>query len=949
MLWLDAGSGHSRAQIMNRRLLSILGIIVLLMPLLSSLLTDANNPDTSEPAWSSGTIKAIKRVSSQIGAQHEPMYLSNLDCNLLDYRMVGSGTMQTGCFSETAYGLFDSDSGKVIFTGTDEALPLLPYAPGQILAPWPKALNLVSLSNVNTGGVLLGIYKNPLNVTSDVRSPLGQLTGKQLTAPADLVVRDAAGQPLVLNPLTLAFSDNGSWLVAETLTGSFVRINLTTLKQVPFAPSYGSQGSPALLRSQVAISDDGHFVAISNYAAGTFKVYNLVNCTAGNNSCPSYDYQAFAGQQIGGLKSIQHVRFVNRGLISFEAQTTNLATGGVYLLAPSVSISSLIDYLGLGDSYTSGEGAFDYLSGTDLANNKCHLSAKSYPLLLTRDLFSPLGGRSVACSGAVIRDVASTSDNYRGQIRDGPTFTQLSESEPALLSSVMTNFVPGYVAQQRFVGQYQPRIMTVSVGGNDIGFGAILKKCVIPHLSIHLSDNTCYNTYEDRLELTRLIDRTTTKWTSLYRQLLKTAPGSSVYAVGYPSIAVDNGNCGRNVHLNKSELEFSQEAIAYLNLAIAKAAKAAGVSYVDISQALAGHRLCETAGYNVAVNGLTAGKDSGILDLKLFGNESYHPNALGHELIEQAILKQTNNLTRHVAATPTTLPASKLLDAPKSGRIVQIKIPGPGLVPAVVTRGKSVTVNTSSSFSGFKANTLYKVRLDGPSGLVLDTVTSDINGDILASVGMPSTVTTGGHTIDVTGENQLGESVAVTQPVYVPAGDEDSDGDGIDDTGDSCPGAVNSAFDEDSDGVDDTCDGIIGQPVTVSSAGPTGTSGASGASNTTPVSIAAAPDTLAYAVEAGNSYLSTPFTLSSSAKIIATLTSTPRSGPQSRANSQGMSGKQLVATDYRAPKQSAQSLSKLPRVNWLPWAVLAVLFWLLMLLTAILRSGSTVQYAHGRP
>ncbi len=183
---------------MYRRLISLFCITALLIPLLGGLLTEADDPGTAEPAWSSGTIKAIKRVSSQIGAQHEPMYLSNLDCNLLDYRMVGNGTMQTGCFSETAYGLFDSDTGRVIFTGTDEALPLLPYAPGQILAPWPKALNLVSLSNVNTGGVLLGIYKNPLNVTADVRGPLGQLIGKRLTAPADLVVRDAAGQPLVL-------------------------------------------------------------------------------------------------------------------------------------------------------------------------------------------------------------------------------------------------------------------------------------------------------------------------------------------------------------------------------------------------------------------------------------------------------------------------------------------------------------------------------------------------------------------------------------------------------------------------------------------------------------------------------------------------------------------------------------------------------------------------------
>ncbi len=793
-------------------------VLFIMTPLMAA--TDKS----SAPAWARPNAMAIRRSSLLTGSQHEQTLLNNLDCDVLSFRVPDSDMQQSGCYAGTIFGLMDSDTGNIIFGGTDEALPLIPFAPHQLLAPWPGTMALISLDPASTGGSYISLYRNPLLAVRDQRNVIGGLQAKQLIVPPDLPLKDPAGQRLVINPQTLAFSSTGSWMVVETLTGSFVRVNLATLDMTPFAPAFGTNGSPGLLKSRVAASDDGRFVAIMNNDAASFKVYDLATCEASDNNlrtqnCQSYDYNSFVHGQISGLQSIRHLRFINDGLMSFEAITSSQTTTGTYELAPAAAINSLTDYIGLGDSYTSGEGAFDYLESTDSTNNLCHLSRRSYPLLLTDQLFSAAGGHSVACSGAVINDVGSTAESYRGQVRGVANLHDLQQNQPLLLEAVETNFVPGYIAQQRFVKRWQPRIVTVSVGGDDIGFGDLVQTCVEPHLGRHLSDHTCFNTYEDRLELQKLIDRTIPRWTALYRQLQQEAPDSRLYAIGYPQLFDDTGSCALNVKLNKSELEFAASIIDYLNQDIHKAADAAGTVYVDISQALAGHRLCETASYNVAANGLTAGRDGGPLGTKLFGKESYHPNMLGQALIEQAILEKTHNLTDIAASKLAAANSAALLNAPRTGRIVNNRVPDPALTDRVGKPGSSLAVRSTGVHSGLRSQTVYTIRFDGPGGTVLGTVTSDMLGDIDASVTIPASTLPGGHTIDITGENQAGETVDVTQPIIVPSSEADSDGDDAPDVTDTCPGVFNSTQDIDRDGIDDTCDPLIGLPPMPASGG----------------------------------------------------------------------------------------------------------------------------------
>ena len=724
---------------------------------------------TDQINWASPSAMAAQRVGDIGSAQKSPVDSNDMDCYPETYRATSSSTMRSGCFVSTAFGNFDPDTQTIIFNGTDEGVPLLPSSANQVLVPWPKALNVLTLDSAATGGTYVNMYKNPLDEMQDQRDTLGQLVSKTMTAPPEQRVYDEQGRQLTVNSQTLAFSDGGGWMVAETVYGVFVRINLASMKAQAFARAFNRSGSSSPLDAEIAISSNGRFVAIENAYAESFKVYDLQNCSAGSYSspCPSYEYWGFVKQQLGGQRTIKHIRFINDGLLSFDALPGSGFSGGTYELAPTGSITSLTDYLGLGDSYTSGEGAFDYLSGTDTSNNVCHLSANSYPMLLGHDLFSAAGAHSVACSGAVINDIGSNGDGYRGQVKGGNTWGQLETPPTTQLDTIEANFTPGYVAQHRFVQKYQPRVVTVSVGGNDIGFGNILQNCVIPHFGGHASNNVCYNTYEDRLEVKQLIDRTVPRWEALYRQLLAESPQSRLYIIGYPQILSDTGKCGLDVQLSQSELEFSDEVIAYLNGALMQAASAVGVPFVDISQALVGHRLCEASGSSAAINGLTAGNDVGVLGIGLLGKESYHPNTLGHRLIEQSILQQTNNLTLKTTAASQGNTSQTLLNAPATGRAVQTVEPGSYLAGSTLKLGAQVVAQINGLEFGLLPNSTYTLHFDKTSGPSLATVTTDGTASFSTTLSIPSNAEFGEHTIDVIGPSQTGGTLDISQPVYV--------------------------------------------------------------------------------------------------------------------------------------------------------------------------------------
>lgn len=711
--------------------------------------------------------------------------------------------MQTGCFTEAAFGFVDVSTGMTIFNGTDEAVLIKSSMSYNTVLPWPQSGSLLSASSTGDGSYL-HLYKNALAKLTTQRDSLGQITSKTLAGSPDTTLAYANGSLVLANIQTMAFSSNGSWLVTETKQGSFVRINLATLDVMQFASSFWYSNSYTVLESQVAVSDNGQFVAIYNRASSTLKVYDLSKCSGSPSRCESYDYWPFVKQQSGGAEYLRRIRFSNEHMLNMELSsvgTTNF--DGTYLLSPTAGIDNLTDYLALGDSYTSGEGAFNYLAGTDTPTNHCHTSAASYPLLISRQVFSASSGHNVACSGARITDLNNSNDSYHGQVEDGMAYKDLVAQQAARLATIIANYSPGYLAQYRFVEKYSPKIITVSAGGNDIGFGEIVKQCVMPNANPE--KNTCFNTHEDRQEILGLIKRTSSKWKSLFRRLKTASPTSQIYSVGYPSIVSNTGNCGLNVHLDQEEREFTNLLLGELNKAIAKTADEEKIQYIDISQALFGYRLCENQSHNVAINGLTAGTDAGLKGLNFLGQESYHPNALGHELIAQAILRATNNLKTEPITSAKPASEASFLEKPKSNRTIRNFRLATVTSPDVIRRGKAFYIKVNGSDYGLVANQVYSAGLSGQNQ-PLGQMTTDTNADLLGNLTLPEDIPIGGQTIEISGFNQAGETVAIAQPIYVT---DDSKGRNQDT---SCSFVSGGQQDYDQDGIDDACDPLITAP-----------------------------------------------------------------------------------------------------------------------------------------
>lgn len=225
-------------------------------------------------------------------------------------------------------------------------------------------------------------------------------------------------------------------------------------------------------------------------------------------------------------------------------------------------------YVALGDSYVAGP----LIPGQDTDPLGCLRSDANYPSLIAGQV-KATRFVDISCSGATTDDMFAEQDVDPG----GPN--------PAQLSAV----------------DKRTKIVTLGIGGNDIGFSSIVKDCALKLPG----SSGCKGDYvhDGRDELSDRIAATAPKVDAVLAEIKVRAPQAKTFVVGYPTVLPETGSgCYPTVPVLPSDVPYLRAKVEELNAMLAARAAAAGVTYVDIATPSIGHDFC--AGGNKWVEGI---------------------------------------------------------------------------------------------------------------------------------------------------------------------------------------------------------------------------------------------------------------------------------------------------------------------------------------------------------
>lgn len=637
------------------------------------------------------------------------------------------------------------------------------------------------------------------------------------------------------------YSDSGRWLVMTVWNIGIIRIDTQTLEAKVIPASTGGEDLLFHGQANMKISDDGRYIVMGwDLRAVPFRIIEVTD-QCGEKLTKDFDLESASACPDRSLAWVPH-SILNAFHFSADARQLdflNRDDNGAQewgVLQVSGYQDRRLDYLALGDSYSSGEGDTDinpdtghkyYLPHTDvngdearnIPREKCHVSSRSYPFLLQASMhISGDGMKSVACSGAQAKDVDMRVDkaDYYGQWtdQDKARLDGLSNISQ-LKADALREFIPGRTQQIEFVKEYKPKSITLTVGGNDIGFAGKIKECVMPF-------DTCryVSTERGRSELGHEIKNQYNNLRELYQELKEASPTTKIYALGYPQFLSDTSGCfASNVMLSQAERIMIRESVTYMNEVIRAAAKYEGVKYIDVEDALGKNTLCgNTPSY---VTGIALSGELQLFGIKWLGNsetqESFHPNYMGHRALANSIRKALGDESLdsyHICedqvvscpdmSTEEPQPTSYFSDAMKnqpSNSSVS------ALAPKNVTTKGSVVPVKLPPYSLSPLSIISIFLHSHP--LKLGTFQAKQDGSLYAEVTIPNSVIAGFHTLQVVGKTYSGEDMSFNQTIEIRDKGNDIDGDGLVNSNDPCLYVRPVNKDVDNDGIDDGCDPSI--------------------------------------------------------------------------------------------------------------------------------------------
>jgi hypothetical protein len=265
----------------------------------------------------------------------------------------------------------------------------------------------------------------------------------------------------------------------------------------------------------------------------------------------------------------------------------------VVALAPGVARGA--DWVGLGDSYAAGP----LIPNQSLSPLGCLRSSRNYAHIAATNRGMSLA--DVSCSGAKTTHMTAAQSTDAGT--NPPQFNALSAAT---------------------------KVVSLQIGGNDIGFTEILQNCVTYNPFSH----PCQDRYNaggtDQIQ--GRIDATAPKVATVIQGIHQRSPAAKVLVVNYAAILPESGGgCWPQVPLAYADVPYLRAKQKALNAMLQTAAANNGATYVDDYTASIGKDACRSSGTRW-VEPLVPGNAAA----------PFHPNARGEAGVAVVVTAASN-------------------------------------------------------------------------------------------------------------------------------------------------------------------------------------------------------------------------------------------------------------------------------------------------------------------
>lgn len=207
---------------------------------------------------------------------------------------------------------------------------------------------------------------------------------------------------------------------------------------------------------------------------------------------------------------------------------------------PAAEAASTVNYVALGDSYSSGLGAGSYIS----SSGSCDRSNNAYPEQWA-GAHAPASFVSVACAGATTSDVIS--------------------SQVSALRASTT-------------------LVSLTIGGNDAGFSSTMETCVLH------STSTCVNAVS--ADEAYIASQLPARLDSALQAIRSHAPNAKIVLLGYPEL-YDLSKSSTCIGLSTRDRTALNGAADQLDSAMSSAAGRNGATFADVRAQFAHHEICD--------------------------------------------------------------------------------------------------------------------------------------------------------------------------------------------------------------------------------------------------------------------------------------------------------------------------------------------------------------------